>query len=388
MARRLPPGVHGPIAGAKPHHAPRYWAAVELERAPDGSRRRRRVYGRTPQECADRLHALRRLVDDGGLPTGPATTTGQWLDHWLAVIAGPSLRPRTREQYAWAIERARPHLGGVPLARLAPEHLEACYAALLADGLSPASVLIVHRRLRTALTVAEQRRRIGRSPAELVKPPPVPHREMAALERPEVLKVLDAAAADPRGARWLFGLAMGARSGEVLGLTWDRLDLDAGTVTLTRQLQRAGGAWALVDVKSAKGRRVLPLPDGLLPVLRAHRAGQLQQRLAMGERWVGSDLGELVFPTATGQPMHRSVDRKGWLRVLDAAKVRRVRVHDGRHTAATLMLEQGVPLKVVSGWLGHASTQLTSQVYMHVTADLERDAAARVGAALWPAQEG
>jgi integrase len=374
--------VHGPRPDG------RYWGAVELDRGVDGRRRRRYVYAPTPRETADRLVALRRQVDDGALPTGAAATTGQWLEHWLATIAGPTLRPRTREQYAWAVKRAKPHVGGVPLGRLAPEHLEAMYAQLAKDGLGPASVLVVHRRIRTALRVAEERRRIGRSPAELVAPPKVPHREMRALQGAEVAQVVAAAAQAPGGARWLFALAMGARSGEVLGLTWDRVDLDAGVVNLSRQLQRAGGAWALVDVKSEAGRRRLQMPAQLVDVLREHRAQQVAHRLAMGPAWVGSPLGELVFPTVSGQPMHRSVDRKAWLRILRAAKVPAVRVHDARHTAATLLLEAGVDTKVAAAILGHANPQLTRSVYQHVTAKLEADAASRIGAALWGVSEG
>jgi integrase len=123
-------------------------------------------------------------------------------------------------------------------------------------------------------------------------------------------------------------------------------------------------------------------------VLREHRAAQVAHRLAMGPAWVGSPLGELVFSTATGQPMHRSVDRKAWLRILEAAKVPVVRVHDARHTAATLLLEAGVDTKVAAAILGHANPQLTRSVYQHVTAKLEQDAASRIGAALWGVSEG
>jgi integrase len=213
----------------------------------------------------------------------------------------------------------------------------------------------------------------------------VPVREQAVLEREEIVKVLEASTTSPGGVRWVFALAMGARQSEVLGLTWDHVDLEGGSVDLTRQLQRHNGRWALVDVKSEKGRRRLPLPAELVPLLREHRQLQLETRLALGAAWKGSDLGELVFPTALGRPVHRSVDRKAWVALLEAAGVRRVRVHDARHTAATVMLEEGVDLRVVQEWLGHSSYQLTAGTYQHVTARLERDAASRVGAALWPA---
>lgn len=380
MTRRLPPGVLGPLPDG------RFYGTVEGPRRPDGKRNRPRVYGRTAREVADKLAGLRRRVEDGGLTSGPGTATGAWLDHWLATIAGPSLRPRTREKYAWAVAAARPHLGGVPLAKLAPEHLEACYAAL-SRTLAPSSVHSVHRVLKTALRVAEERRRVTRSPAELARAPKVPHKEMAALSGGEVPAVLAAAAASVNGARWLFALAMGARQGEVLGLTWDRLDLDAGVVDLALQLQRTGREWHLVDVKSAAGRRRLPLPAELVPILREHRRLQLERRIALGSAWVGSTLGELVFPTALGAPVHRSVDRKQWLAVLDAAGVRRVRVHDARHTAATLMLEAGIDVKVVAAWLGHSQVAMSHQ-YQHVTARLEQDASARIGAALWPGVGG
>ncbi len=176
-------------------------------------------------------------------------------------------------------------------------------------------------------------------------------------------------------------LALGLRQGEALGLLWDAVDLDAGTVTVRRALQRqAGKGLVLVEPKSRAGRRTIKLPDALRDALRVHRVRQAEQRLAAGNEW--EDRG-FVFCQPTGRPVDRRRDWQDWKSLLKAAGVRDARLHDARHTAATLLLQQGVPARVVMDILGHSQISLTLGTYSQVVPELAQEAAERMGNALW-----
>ncbi len=176
-------------------------------------------------------------------------------------------------------------------------------------------------------------------------------------------------------------LALGLRQGEALGLAWDDLDLDGGTLTVRRALQRQlGRGLVLVEPKSRAGHRPISLPPQLIDALRTHRAEQAAERLRAGNVW--EDHG-LVFAQPNGRPVDPRADHRAWKNLLAAADVPDARLHDARHTAATLLLSQGVPARVAMEIFGHSQISLTLQTYSHVTAELHRDAADKVGEALW-----
>lgn len=389
----------------------RWRGSVELP-SPDGRRRRKVVTGATSRDVADRLTSIKRGVSDGTLALGPDMTVEAWLAHWLATA---TLRTSTRTGYESKIRvNVVPHIGRLRLDKLQPEHLERLYATLSAT-LAPSSVRQVHAILRRALRVAEQRQRIGRNPAALVATPSVPHREAVALTREQAIKALEAASRRRSGPRWQVGLAMGLRQGEALGLCWPSVDLAAGTLRVETELvwlryrhgcgapavcgtarrcpERTDGRFVLEEPKSARSRRTLPLPAELVVELRAWKVAQLEERLALGEKWRGSTIqpangtegvtADLVFAQPNGRPFGNSADWHDWQEILDLAGVPRMGTHGGRHTTATLMLEAGVSMRVVQEVLGHSSYQLTADVYSHVGEQMKRGAADSIGAALW-----
>lgn len=232
-----------------------------------------------------------------------------------------------------------------------------------------------------ALKVAMQRGRVARNVATLVDAPTARQEEVQPLTAAEARKLLQAAAELPNGARWSVALALGLRQGEALGLLWDDVDLDAGTVTVRQALQRqAGKGLVLVEPKSRAGRRTIKLPDQLRDALRVHRVRQAEQRLAAATVW--EDRG-FVFCQSNGRPIDRRRDWQDWKDLLRAAGVRDARLHDARHTAATLLLQQGVPARVVMNILGHSQIGLTLGTYSHVVPELAQEAAERMGNALW-----
>lgn len=264
-----------------------------------------------------------------------------------------------------------PTLGRYRLDRLQPEHVEAWRDKLLAEGLAPSTVVQCQRVLSRALKVAMQRGRVARNVCALVDTPSIQRDEVQPLTADEARRVLVAASRQRNSPRWSVALALGLRQGEALGLPWNAIDLDAGTLAVRQALQRqTGKGLVIVRPKSRAGRRVISLPGPLVDALRAHRAAQAEERLAAGSLWRNEH--GLVFIQLTGRPVDPSRDYQDWQQLLVAAGVRKPRLHDARHTAASLLLAQGVPARVVMEMLGHSQITLTLGTYSHVAPELQQ----------------
>ena len=339
--------------------------------------------GLTRREVATKLREAATARDAGTLVvTQSGQTVGEWLAFWLESIAAAKVRPSTLHSYRGYVgNRIVPALGHHRLDRLQPEHLEAFYKASLDEGLAAATVLQMHRILSRALTVAMRRGRVPRNVATLVDAPTVRRPEVVPLSADDARRILAAAATERNAARWSVALALGLRQGEALGLRWDDLDLERPTLTVRRALQRKpGGGLVLVEPKSAAGRRTVVLPRPLVTALRRQRVAQHEERLAAGSLW--TDTG-LVFTTILGKPIDPRGDHRNWQQLLVQAGVRPARLHDARHTAATLLLAQGVPARVAMQILGHSQISLTLGTYSHVVPELAHEAAERMAGVLW-----
>ena len=292
------------------------------------------------------------------------------------------MRQRTLESYESAVRKHLiPGIGRHRLDRLRPEHLDQLYTALLDDGYSPASVLRHHRILSRALTVAVQRGHVPRNVAALVDPPAQRQSDLAtALDLDEARAVLEAAATVRNSARWTVALALGLRQSEALALQWKDIDLLNNTLTVRRSIHRVrGGGLIYEEPKSKRSQRTLALPLPLVAELHRHKAAQLGERMLAGSEWHDEDL---VFAQANGRPIDKKTDYDDWTRLLQQAGVRHVRLHDGRHTAATLLLCENVHPRVVMELLGHSQMRTTMDIYSHVMPALAREAADRMGALL------
>jgi integrase len=374
--------------------------------------------GRTEAEVTRKVRDLEHRRDTGRLASpGKGLTVGQWMETWLTTIAPRRTRRSTLEStYAPKVRnRIIPALGKHRLDRLTPEHVERFYTRLEADGLAPATVLQVHRILSRALKVAMQRGYVARNVATLVDAPSASQAEIEPLTPNEAQRIVALASARRNGTRWSVALALGLRQGEALGLRWQHVDLDGGTVAIRWQLQRlnwqhgctdpaacarghhtatclpgcaghartcpqrTGGGLQLAELKSDKSRRTIALPAPLVQALRAHRAGQLKERMIAGSIWHD---GEYVWCQSTGRPIDAHADWDEWKALLREAGIRDARVHDARHTAATLLLAQGVDQRVVMEILGHSQISMTAR-YAHVLPQVMTDAAEKIGQALW-----
>lgn len=365
--------------------AGRWHGYVSMGLKENGRRDRRHVSGARRADVVAKVRALEVKRDAGTAEAaGRAPTVGDWLDHWIEHIAPRRVRARTLESYEALVRlHLRPGVGHHRLDRLQPEHLEQLYGSLLEDkGLSPATVLRLHRVLSRALRVAMQRGKIARNVATLVDPPAVKRATTALpLTVEEARRVLQVAEQDRNSARWTVALAVGLRQSEALGLQWPDIDLDVGTLTVRRGLHRvAGKGLVYEEPKAERSRRTLALPAQLVMALRRHRTVQLEERQAAGPLWEEHDL---VFAQVNGRPLDKRSDWEGWKALLNRAGVREVRLHDGRHTAATLLLSEGVHPRVVMELLGHAQMRTTTDTYSHVMPALAKEAAAKMGTALW-----
>ena len=307
-------------------------------------------------------------------------TVGEFLEQWLSDVARHSLRPRTYEGYTIIVRRhLEPELGGTPLAELSPRDLQAFLARKSTSGASPRTVQYVHAVLRRALRDAERWGLVSRNVATLVTPPRVPHPTIEPFPLDEVSRLLMAIRGDRLEALYVTSLGIGLRLGEALGLLWEAVDLDAGSLVVRNGLQRIEGRLALVEPKSARSRRTIVLPESVRRALADHHAQQTAEREATGRRW--QDTG-LVFTTTRGTAIDpRNVTRM-FHRHLQQANLPHRRFHDLRHTCATFLLSKGVHPRIVMDILGHSSIAVTMDIYSHVMPGPQQEAAASMEALL------
>jgi integrase len=333
-----------------------------------------------------------------------AWTVGEWLTYWVEEIAGPAVRENTLSAYRVAVNvHLIPGVGAHRLHRLEPEHLERLYAKMLRAGSSPATANQAHRTIRTALGEAERRGRITRNPAQLAKAPRPDEIEVEPYTPDEVRQLLNAAGERRSSARWAIALALGLRQGEVLGLHWSDVDLHGGTLWVRRGRLRPRYAHGCSDTcgkspgycpgrllarpetddtKSRAGRRAVGLPGELVALLVKHREEQERERATAAQLWRDSGY---VFTTPVGEPVNPNTDYHHWKRLLVDAGLRDGRLHDARHTAATVLPILGVPERAVMGPMGWSTTAMAAR-YQHITGAVRGDVAERVGGLIWGAE--
>lgn len=344
-----------------------------------GKRRRKAVYGKTRREVQHQLVKLRRDLQQGIPSADERQTVAQFLTRWLEDAARHTIRPSTYDGYANLVRRhIAPEIGRMPLAKLTPQRLSALYGVLLDKGLAPRTVQYAHAVLRRALAQAVRWNLLPRNVADAVDAPLPKRKEIAALTADQSRQLLDSARADRLYALYVLALTTGMRSGELLGLKWQDVDWHKATLHVRRTLGRTSAGVTFGEAKTAKGRRAIALPGLAVAALREHRAAQLEERLKAGSLWEDNDL---VFPNHVGRPMERqNVAKRSFKPLLQRAGLPKVRFHDLRHSAATLLLALGEHPKVVQERLGHATIGVTMDVYSHVMPDMQRQAAAKLDA--------
>lgn len=347
------------------------WVAA-ISSGPRGNRTTVSRYAKTRKEADLLLDELRRLVRP---VTGSGRmTVGAYLRSWLESAGRRSLKASTWRTYDVALRlHIDPAIGHVTLARLTAEHVDTMLAGI---DLEPKGQRNVLGFLGRVLDVAEKRGHVLRNAARLVEPPRVVREEQPVLSPADAKQILAAVRGDRLEALWVAALGTGLRQGELLGLRWQDVDLDAGTLTVTYALVRSGGRYELDEPKTRSSRRAFALPGFVVVALREHRRRQLAERVAVGSP---TDDG-LVFVSPVGRPLNGGWVSHRWRIIATAAGVDAT-FHGLRSTNATIMSDRGVPEHVRMARLGHTTTGMARR-YAHATETPDRAAAQALDEAL------
>jgi len=354
----------------------RYMVKVESDPDPATGRRRQLSAGtfRTKRAAQERLA---QVLSQGYEKPAAGTVSEFLLDEWLPTRADRA--PATRDQYRWAVGHITARLGAVKLAELRPRHVHELNDGLRSAGLSSRSRQVIGKTLRSALASAVKRGYVARNPADDVPLPPGDREsEIRFWSADEARGFLSSPAVkeDRLFPLWFVALATGLRRGELCALRWSDLDLPAGRLMVRQSVHLDGYTPHLGRPKTKAALRVVGLDDATVALLASLRLQQTDELAAIGAA------SSLVFSEADGSLIHPQTLALRFRSLTRHAGVSQIGLHGLRHTHATLALEAGVPLKVVSERLGHASVQITADIYQHALEHIQRSAAAIVGALL------
>jgi integrase len=332
-----------------------------------GIRKRIRVYGTTRAEVAEKLVAVQAQAHRGIPVPDRMPRLGNYLDYWLKEVVKPNRRPKTHELYELTVRLyLRPALGTRPLNKLSVPMVQTFLNQQLAQGHSLRKVQVMRTVLSAALTRAMREEVLSRNVARLVELPAWIRGEVHPWTADEAKQFLSAARSHPLYPAYLLLMLYGLRRGEVLGLRWQDIDVNAGEIHIRQQLQRLNTGLQQGPVKTNAGRRDLPLVGLARDALQAHHARQLGMRLRAGSLWAGTESQSgLVFTSATGRPEEPGNFVRSFHELCAKHRIRRIKLHHIRHTAATLLKNLGVPARDAQVILGHSQISVTQEIYQH-----------------------
>ena len=335
----------------------------------------------TKKDAEKRLAELIYQLDNGTYIKPGKTTLAEYLERWLKEYSWPNLTPRTTEGYESIIRRhIIPALGKTPLIQLKPQQLQRYYSEKLSGGrydgkgdLSRTTVSHHHTCLHRALKMALKWGLINRNPADAVTPPRPQRSEMHIMNEDDLHSFLEAAKKTAYYVLFYLALFTGMRRSELLALRWTDVDLLLCQIYVTRSLHHLRTGEIIFGApKTTKGRRMVFLSPSTAQLLQEHKEKQEEQRAALGMPLEDDDM---VFSGLEGKPFLPDTVSHAWVKLVKRIGLEGIRLHDARHTHASLMLKQGVHPKVVQERLGHATISTTLDLYSHVAPGLQQAAA-------------
>lgn len=358
------------------------WKAT-VDLGPDpatGKRRQRRLSADTRKALEAKIGELLGAAERGDVTVASRLTVREYLEQWFVAIQ-PSVKPLTVKSYRYSIDgRLGEAIGQYRLDRFGPLQAQSVVAALESYGLKPTTIRFHYGVLRSALRQAIAWGLIQRDPTIGVTLPRVNLTSAAAWDAEQASSFLEAARGSEHYAFWLLAITTGMRRGELVGLTWANVDFDAGLITIDRalvpNLAGRGGGYMESTPKTKRGRRKVGISADVVAELRRHHKRQLERKLRNRLEW--RDDSDLVFTDDRGAPLSEYIVKSRFEAAIAAAGLPRIRFHDLRHTAATLMLAAGENPRVVSERLGHANVAITLDRYTHVDHAMQRAAAERL----------
>ena len=352
-----------------------YWEARYTTGYDPGTGRQiqRSVTGKTQKEVSQKLKKATAAIDAGTYTAPSRMTVGAWLDTWTTEYLG-GVKPSTVAAYKSTVKNhLKPGLGAIRLDELNAHTIQSLYNRL-GDTRSPKTVKNVHGILHKALQQAVINRYIPYNPAEACVLPRAERKELKPLDDALISAFLKAVKGHQFEDLFRVALFTGIREGEILGLCWDVVDLDKGTIHIIRQLQKISGEWVLVTTKNSKGRTITLAPF-VVQILRTVKHQQLENRLRYGDCWEDSGF---VFTNELGQHLNRHTVLKHFKKIMAQIGSPETRFHDLRHSYAVASIRSGDDIKTVQENLGHATAAFTLNVYGHVTDQMKQESAARM----------
>jgi integrase len=372
--------------------SPGRWAIVIDVRDPQTGQRKRRWHAFAGSKRQAQVEAARLISElQNGTRIDPSRmTVAAFLERWIEHMQG-QVSPRSHERYAEiGRKNLAPLLGGLALTKLQPAHISQTYATALArgrrdgkGGLSARTVTHMHRVLREALQQGVRWQMLARNPADAVKPPKVERKQMSVLGTDATVELIEAARPYRIFVPILLGVLCGLRRGEIAALRWRSVDLDTGQLMVVASIEQTKAGCREKETKSGRTRSVA-LPATLVEELRRHRVQQAQELLQVGIRLTDDNH---VVAQADGSSLQPNSLTHGFTTFLAERGLKRVRLHDLRHSHATHMLAAGVHPKVASERLGHSKVGITLDLYSHVLPGMQAEAAALVDTALQSAMQ-
>jgi integrase len=338
----------------------------------------------TRKEAQEWVYETTGQIKRGLTYKGANTTFGEFMEEWLRSIRS-SVKQRTWSYYNTVTStHIMAALGDIKFKDLKPAHIQALYHSMEDSGVGIHVIRKAHTILHSALQHATVQGYTVRNPASATIPPAEPEKEMRILDESQVSQLLIVTKDSRLGALLHVAVATGMRQMELLGLQWTDIDWLKKTLTVQRQLKRGRA----LDVqytkpKTAHGMRLLALGESTIMVLQEHYNRQQLERQFAGDKWQENNL---VFPTSRGTPWNPRNLRRDFEKALQAAGLPQIRFHDLRHTAASLMLNHGIPVIVVSRRLGHSRPSITMDVYGHLIPGLQQQAADKIDELITPVE--
>ncbi|MFI8714492.1 tyrosine-type recombinase/integrase [Brevibacillus brevis] len=355
---------------------------VELPRDEVTGKRRQKWFSgfNTKKEAQQAMIEKLREIQTGLLVDTTDMTVTEYMHYWLENYAKTSTRHTTYRVYVQRTNRyIIPAIGRLKLKDLKTMHLQKMYADLLKNGatyrtggISPMSVRHIHGMVHRALQNAVRWQILPRNVAQMVELPRVQKKETLVLTKEQVQQLVTAANGEELYILILLAVTTGMRYAEIVGLPWKDIDLEKQTIHIRQQLVRTKGEYRLTEPKTKSSVRIISLSESLVAPLRRHKAEQAQKKLLMGASYNVDGL--VCCRPEDGQPYSSTPVRRKLRRILEKAGLPDIRIHDLRHTVATLLLEQGVHPKVVSELLGHANIGITLDRYSHVSMTMQKEA--------------
>lgn len=334
------------------------------------------------REARNALTDLRADIRNGTFVKPGKTTVGEYLQVWLNDYCKTSLSPRTVELYDYLYRvHLNTSIGKLNLADLTSQQLQHLYSSKLKSGLSPRTVQLCHVVMHKALKNACRINLINRNPADLVDKPKSHRPEMNTMSEEDINKFLEAAKEGEYYNLFFCYLMTGLRRSELLAIRWGDVDLLGMTISVNRSMQYLNKVKEHVTYKEPKSkgsRRLVSLSPGTVGILRQQQEAQKKLKKEINPELKEKDLikdDDLVFSRFDGTPLLPDTISHAWAKLVKRCKLKNIRLHDARHTMATLMFKNGVHPKIVQERLGHSSITLTLDTYSHIVPGLQAAAA-------------